>query len=163
MARPRNPLRARIADRLARMVDFRIEQKLRPAEAGLAQRMGKRMNRQRGRLNRHEEVIGKYRYRLDTAAARLDSHHRKLADLEKAVDQVRADLGWAADEVQRIIPQVVAQEDRIETLRSTLAVAPRVEEIEIAQARSLVEEIQRHHVQIRARLSGLAMPERVPE
>lgn len=76
---------------------------------------------------------------------------------------MRADLGWTANEVQRIIPQVVAQEDRIETLRSTLAVAPRVEEIEIAQARSLIEEIQRHHVQIRARLSGLAMPERVPE
>lgn len=159
-----NPIRTRVADRLARMIDYRVRQQLRPAVARLRQRM----DNQRDRLDRQHKVLTKHRDRLDTIGRRLDA-------MDKAIKGLRRDLGWTTNEVKRIIPHLAAQEDRIETLRASLALTPRAEEGDVAEARSLIEEVQRQHAQIRARMSTIALyeerlrrledaiPERVPE
>lgn len=130
-------MRSRAADRLARLIDFRIDEKLK--ECGDVRSLD-------GRTTELEHCTTDHRRRLDA--------------LEAALEHVRGDLRWTSGEVKRIIPHVAAQEDRIETLRAKLAIVPPVEdEKEVAEARSLIEEIQRQHAQIRVRLTGIALYE----
>lgn len=120
MANPWKLLRQRAAARVARLVDFRIDDRMR---------------------------------------GRLDEQDRRLAALEAGMEQFRGDLRWTSNEVERIIPHVAAQEAQLEDLRVKLVMAPSAEEREVADARSLIEEVQRQHAQIRVRLSGIAMYE----
>ncbi|WP_048876865.1 hypothetical protein [Saccharomonospora saliphila] len=134
---PNNPLtllRAGAGRRLARFVDFRVD------------------DRTRARLDGHEARVTEQEHR--TA-----DHCRRLDELEHGLGRVRGDLLWTSGEVKRLIPHVAAQEARLEDLREHLALlatdAP-VDDAELARARSLVEEIQRQHAQVRVRLSGIA-------
>lgn len=138
-------LRSRAADRLARLIDFRVEEKLRPGDER-AQRIEEHTRSLDERVTEQEHCT-------------LD-HRRRLDALEAGLEHTRGDLRWTSGEVKRLIPHVAAQEDRIESLRAKLAVVPAVQDPkEIAEARSLVEEIQRQHAQIRVRLAGIALYE----
>lgn len=72
---------------------------------------------------------------------RLDRQHRRIADLER--------------ELIRISPQLAALEQRVEELRQRIDrpdyVATPEDE---ARAVSLVEEVERQHAQVRARISA---------
>ncbi|EHR48678.1 hypothetical protein SacmaDRAFT_0371 [Saccharomonospora marina XMU15] len=132
-----NPLRLMrdgFASRLARLVDFRIDE-----------RTGKRLASQESRLTEQEHCTVDHRRRLDA--------------LEAGLDRLRGDLNWTSSEVKRLIPHVAAQEAQLEDLRVKIAMAPRADEQEVAAARSLIEEVQRQHAQIRVRLTGIAMYE----
>jgi hypothetical protein len=54
------------------------------------------------------------------------------------------------------MPHVAAQDARIEDLREQISLAPSSDTSDQAAARSLIEEIQRQHAQIRVRLAGIA-------
>ncbi len=124
-------LRARLGDRLARLVDFRVGELT------------------RGRLDSHEERITEQEH------CTVD-HRRRLDALEAGLDRVRGDLLWTTGEVKRLIPHVAAQEAQLEDLRERIALTPSSDDRQAAEARTLIEEIQRQHAQIRVRLSGIA-------
>lgn len=116
-----------VAGRLARIIDFRIDDRTR----GLAER-----------VNNLEHATADHRRRLDSA--------------EQGLEQARGDLRWARAELDRLIPHVAAQEGRLETLRESISLVPKGDTPQIAEARTLIEEIQRQHAQIRVRLAGIA-------
>jgi len=116
-----------VAGRLARIVDFRIDDRTR----GLAERVND----------------------LEHATA---DHRRRLDNAEHSLEQARGDLGWTRAELDRLIPHVAAQEGRLETLRESISLVPKADTPQIAEARTLIEEIQRQHAQIRVRLAGIA-------
>jgi len=116
-----------VTSRLARIIDFRIDDRTR----GLADR-----------VNDLEHATADHRRRLDSA--------------EHGLEQARGDLNWARAELDRLIPHVAAQEGRLETLRESISLVPRADTPQIAEARTLIEEIQRQHAQIRVRLAGIA-------
>ncbi|NIJ14593.1 chromosome segregation ATPase [Saccharomonospora amisosensis] len=132
-----NPLRLMregFASRLARLVDFRIDE-----------RATKRLAGHESRLTEQEHCTVDHRRRLDA--------------LEAGLDRLRGDLNWTSSEVKRLIPHVAAQEAQLEELRVKITMTPRADEQEVAGARSLIEEVQRQHAQIRVRLTGIAMYE----
>lgn len=116
-----------VAGRLARIIDFRIDDRTR----GLAERVNN----------------------LEHATA---DHKRRLDNAEHGLEQARGDLRWARAELDRLIPHVAAQEGRLETLRESISLVPKGDTKQIAEARTLIEEIQRQHAQIRVRLAGIA-------
>ncbi|MGW5050732.1 hypothetical protein [Actinokineospora sp. NPDC004072] len=120
-------VRGRVSDRIARLIDFRID---------LA--VGHR--------------IAEHDRRADEHARRIDEHERRLAEVERL-------HGWTAGEVERMIPQIAAIEARMAGIDDLLAGVPAGAPEEVAQARSLIEEIRREHAQIRVRLTGIAQYE----
>ncbi|PXY31865.1 hypothetical protein [Prauserella muralis] len=131
---PLRVVRDGIGARLARLVDFRIDERIREHVS---------------RLARHAD-------RLDEHGRRLDEQRKRLDSLQKNLETVRGDLLWTTSEVKRLIPHVAAQEAQLEDLRGKLALAPAADQAEVAEARSLIEEVQRQHAQIRVRLTGIA-------
>ncbi|RZQ62028.1 hypothetical protein [Amycolatopsis suaedae] len=119
--------RRRAAARLARVVDFRLNERVHPLEQRL----------------RHQEDC-------------TDDHRRRLDALEAGIEQLRGDLRWTDNELERLMPHVAAQDARIESLREQIALVPHADKPELAEARSLIEEVQRQHAQIRVRLTGIA-------
>lgn len=116
-----------LVDRIARLIDFRVDDRTR----GLAERVNN----------------------LEHATA---DHRRRLDDAEHNLDQARGDLRWTRAELDRLIPHVAAQEGRLETLRESMALVPNTDSAQNAEARTLIEEIQRQHAQIRVRLAGIS-------
>ncbi|MEU8630696.1 hypothetical protein AB0C38_00910 [Amycolatopsis sp. NPDC048633] len=116
-----------LLERIVRVVDFRVDERTR----GLAER-----------VNNLEHATADHRRRLDNA--------------EHNLEQARGDLRWARAELDRLIPHVAAQEGRLETLRESMSLVPSTDSAQIAEARTLIEEIQRQHAQIRVRLAGIS-------
>ncbi|MEV6641035.1 hypothetical protein [Amycolatopsis sp. NPDC051371] len=116
-----------LLERIVRVVDFRVDERTR----GLAER-----------VNNLEHATADHRRRLDNA--------------EHNLEQARGDLRWARAELDRLIPHVAAQEGRLETLRESMSLVPNTDAPQIAEARTLIEEIQRQHAQIRVRLAGIS-------
>jgi chromosome segregation ATPase len=114
-------------DRIAKLIDFRVDDRTR----GLADR-----------VNNLEHATADHRRRLDNA-----EHH---------LEQARGDLRWTRAELDRLIPHVAAQEGRLETLRESISLVPNTDTPQVAEARTLIEEIQRQHAQIRVRLAGIS-------
>jgi chromosome segregation ATPase len=114
-------------DRIAKLIDFRVDDRTR----GLADR-----------VNNLEHATADHRRRLDNA--------------ENSLEQARGDLRWTRAELDRLIPHVAAQEGRLETLRESISLVPNTDTPQIAEARTLIEEIQRQHAQIRVRLAGIS-------
>ncbi|MBB1156789.1 MULTISPECIES: hypothetical protein [Amycolatopsis] len=117
--------------RIARTVDYRIEE------------------RTRG-------VLQDFEARIDELEHCTVDHRRRLAEADEKLAAALGDLQWIRGELDRMIPHVAAQEEQLETLREKLAMTPRADDAETYEARSLVEEIQRQHAQIRVRLAGMA-------
>jgi chromosome segregation ATPase len=101
------------------------------------------------RLRGHEERITEQEH------CTVD-HRRRLDALEAGLEQVRGDLRWTSAELDRLIPHVAAQEHQLENLRQKLAMVPPADKPELAEARSIVEEVQRQHAQVRVRLAAIA-------
>lgn len=120
-------VRTRLAERLARLVDFRVHERVNPLD---------------GRVLEQEHCT-------------ID-HRRRLNALEEGLNHLRGDLRWMRSELDRMMPHVAAQDARLETLRERLAIVPNADALEITESRSLLEEIQRQHGQIRIRLAGIA-------
>jgi chromosome segregation ATPase len=135
-------LRKRVADRLGRLIDWRI---VHPLE-------GNRLYRLYGTVDQHDRVFGELR------EARND-FGRRLGGLERRFNEVAKLQKWSANELERIIPQIAAQESQLESLREKLAAVPAAERPEIEESRSLIEEIRREHSQIRTRLTAVAQYE----
>ncbi|HWD07372.1 MAG TPA: hypothetical protein VG674_33535 [Amycolatopsis sp.] len=124
-------IRSGLISRFARLIDFRIDERMRDTIRDLNHR-----------VNELEHATADHRRRLDSA--------------ESALAGARGDLLWTRAELDRIIPHIAAQEAQLETLRESMVMVPRADTKEIAEARSLIEEIQRQHAQIRVRLAGIA-------
>lgn len=120
-------LKNRVTDRFARLIDYRIGERVNPLD---------------------ERVVEQEHCTVD--------HRRRLDALEAGLEHVRGDLRWIRSELDRMMPHVAAQDARLETLREKLAVVPAADAPEIAESRSLIQEVQRQHAQIRVRLAGLA-------
>lgn len=120
-------LRSGVIARIARLIDFRIDERLRDLN---------------GRVNDLEHATADHRRRLDGA--------------ESGLEHARGDLRWTRAELDRLIPSVAAQEAQLEDLRESLSLPVHADKPELAEARSLIQEIQRQHAQIRVRLAGIA-------
>lgn len=120
-------LRSGVIGRIARLIDFRIDERLRDLN---------------GRVNDLEHATADHRRRLDGA--------------ESGLEHARGDLRWTRAELDRLIPSVAAQEAQLEDLRESLSLPLHADKPELAEARSLIQEIQRQHAQIRVRLAGIA-------
>ncbi|MBK1784355.1 hypothetical protein [Prauserella cavernicola] len=140
---PLRKLRASAGTRLARLIDYRVEERLRPFVERLEQLH---------RLDRHAD-------RLTEQENCTNDHRRRLAELEAGLEDARGHLRWTRGEVERLVPHVAAQEGRLEDLRAKLALAPSADKPELAEARTLIEEVQRQHAQVRVRLTGIAQYE----
>lgn len=80
----------------------------------------------------------------------------RLDGTESGIEHARGDLRWTRAELDRLIPSVAAQEAQLEDLRESLSLSVHADKPELAEARSLIQEIQRQHAQIRVRLAGIA-------
>ncbi|MCA1655513.1 MAG: hypothetical protein LC635_03505 [Pseudonocardiaceae bacterium] len=124
-----------VSDRIKRLIDFRINDKI-PLE----------------RLEHYYQTI-------DRLAHEHADGQRRLADLERRFAEVERLQHWSANELERMIPQVAAQESQLESLRQKISAVPAADQPQVDEARSLIDEIQREHRQIRARLTAVAQYE----
>lgn len=131
-------LRKQVSDRIGRLIDWRITH---PVE-------GNRLFELYGTVDAHERWIQEQRQRME----RLFAFERRFREVEKAQH-------WSANELERIIPQIAAQESQLEALREKLAAVPSADQPQIDESRQLIDEIRREHSQIRVRLTAVAQYE----
>jgi hypothetical protein len=131
--------RKRLSARISQAIDWRIDRRIPP-------------ERLDGLDRRSEENAAAVRHHEDC----IVDHRRRLDDIERRFGELDRLQRWTANEVERLIPHVASQESQLEGLRAKLAAVPAADEPEVAAARSLIEEIQREHAQVRTRLTGIA-------
>jgi chromosome segregation ATPase len=124
-----------VSDRVKRLIDFRINDRI-PVE----------------RLEHYYRTV-------DQLADEHRDGMRRLEELERRFSEVEKAQRWSANELERVIPQVAAQESQLESLREKISAVPAADQPQIDQARSLIDEIQREHSQIRVRLTAVAQYE----
>lgn len=123
-----------ISDRIKRLVNYRIDEHLRDLYATV------------DRLARdHSDVV--------------EDMRRRLADLERRYNEMDKVQHWTKNELERVIPQVAAQESQLESLREKIAAVPVGDQPQIDESRSLIDEIRREHSQIKVRLTAVAQYE----
>lgn len=123
--------RSIVSERIKRLIDFRIDDTV-----GMA------------RLEHYFRTVDEHRDGM-----------RRLADLERRFGEVEKIQRWSANELERVIPQVAAQESQLESLREKISAVPAADQPQIDQAKSLIDEIQREHSRIRVRLTAVAQYE----
>jgi hypothetical protein len=132
-------VRQLVSDRIKRLIDYRINEKI-PLD---------RLERYYDKIDRladeHHESVDDLRGRFDE----LTRRHDEIERLQK----------WTANELERIIPQVGSQESQLESLRDKILAVPAADQPQIDEARSLIDEIRREHMQIRVRLTAVAQYE----
>lgn len=141
MTKPNSRLaavRKLVSDRIGRLIDWRLNH---PVE-------GNRLFNLYGMVDAHERRLDEQRQRLD-----------RLATLERRFREVEKAQHWSANELERIIPQIAAQESQLESLREKLAALPAADQPQIDESRTLIDEIRREHSQIRVRLTAIAQYE----
>ncbi len=123
-----------ISDRIKRLVNYRIDEHLRDLYATV------------DRLARdHSDVV--------------EDMRRRLSDLERRYNEMDKVQHWTKNELERVIPQVAAQESQLESLREKIAAVPVGDQPQIDESRSLIDEIRREHSQIKVRLTAVAQYE----
>ncbi|MGH3761778.1 hypothetical protein [Actinophytocola sp.] len=135
-------LRKRVSDRIGRLIDWRINNPL----AG-------------NRLDEAYRSIEEYRRLVPEHERARRDFGRRLAELERRFGEVERLQRWTANELERIIPQIAAQESQLESLREKLGTVPAADRSQIDESRSLIDEIRREHSQIRVRLTAVAQYE----
>jgi prefoldin subunit 5 len=128
-----------VSDRIKRLIDYRIEEQV-PRE----------------RLEHYYEKIDRL---ADEHRSSVDHLHGRIDELTRRFDEVERLQRWTANEVERIVPQVAAQESQLESLREKISAVPAADQPQIDEARSLIDEIRREHMQIRVRLTAVAQYE----
>lgn len=131
--------RSIVSDRIKRLIDYRINEKI--------------------PLERLEEIYRTVDRLATDHIEVVEDQRRRLADLERRFNEVEKLQRWSANELERIIPQVAAQESQLESLRQKISAVPTADQPQIDEARSLIDEIQREHSQIRVRLTAVAQYE----
>lgn len=128
-----------VSDRVKRLIDFRINDKI-PLD----------------QLRHYYEKIDRLH----------DEYHHTVGDLRGRVDDLMRRFGeverlqrWTANELERIVPQVAAQESQLESLREKISATPAGDQPQIDESRTLIDEIRREHAQIRVRLTAVAQYE----
>lgn len=128
-----------VSDRVKRLIDYRINERV-PLE---------QLRHYYTKIDRladeYHGTVGDLRHRLD--------------DLARRFDEVERLQRWTANELERIIPQVAAQESQLESLREKISSVPAGDQPQIDESRSLIEEIRREHAQVRVRLTAVAQYE----
>jgi chromosome segregation ATPase len=123
-----------VSDRIKRLMNYRIDDHLRDLYATV------------DRLARdHSEVV--------------EDMRRRVADLERRFNEVDKIQRWSANELERVIPQIAAQESQLESLREKITAAPASDQGQIDESRTLIDEIRREHAQVRVRLTAVAQYE----
>jgi chromosome segregation ATPase len=135
-------LRKRISDRIGRMIDWRINNPL----AG-------------NRLDEAYRSVEQYRRLVPEHERARRDFGRRLADMERRFGEVERIQRWSHNELERIIPQIAAQESQLESLREKLGAVPAGDQPQIDESRTLIDEIKREHSQIRVRLTAVAQYE----
>lgn len=135
-------LRKRVSDRIGRLVDWRINH---PVE-------GNRLYEFYGTVDGH----GRH---LEDIERSRQGYERRLADLERRFGEVARVQHWSANELERIIPQIAAQESQLESLREKIAAVPVGDQPQVDESRMLIDEIRREHSQLRVRLTAVAQYE----
>lgn len=135
-------LRKRISDRIGRVIDWRINNPL----AG-------------NRLDEAYRSIEEYRRLVPEHERARREFGRRLADMERRFGEVERIQRWSHNELERIIPQIAAQESQLESLREKLSAVPVGDQPQIDESRRLIDEIRREHSQIRVRLTAVAQYE----
>lgn len=131
-----------VSDRIKRLIDFRINEKI-PL----------------GRLDEFYRTVDEHRTLVREHDEATADHRRRLGELEGRFEEIERLQKWSANELERIIPQVAGQESQLESLRQKISAVPAADQPQIDEARSLIEEIQREHAQIRVRLTAVAQYE----
>jgi chromosome segregation ATPase len=114
---------------------------------------------QSGRVAEHHDQLNGHQQAVDWHEACIVDHRRRLDEIESRFGELERLQRWTANELERVIPQVAAQESELESLRGKLDSVPIGSEPEVEAARSLIDEIRREHAQIRVRLTGIAQYE----
>lgn len=128
-----------VSDRIKRLIDYRINEKV--------------------PLDRLEHYYGKIDRLADEHHESVQELRRRLDDLARRFDEVERLQRWTANELERIVPQVAAQESQLESLRDKITAVPTGDQPQVDEARSLIDEIRREHAQIRVRLTAVAQYE----
>lgn len=131
--------RSVVSDRIKKLIDYRINERI--------------------PLERLAEYYRKVDRLADEHAEAVADQRRRMDDLERRFSEVERLQKWSANELERIIPQVAAQESQLEALRQKLSAVPAADQPQIDAARTLIDEIQREHSQIRVRLTAVAQYE----
>jgi len=128
-----------VSDRVKRLIDYRINERI---------------------------PLDQLRHYYDKVDHLADEHHSsvsdlrgRLDDLTRRFDEVERLQRWTANELERIIPQVAAQESQLESLREKISAVPAGDQAQIDESRTLIDEIRREHAQIRVRLTAVAQYE----
>jgi hypothetical protein len=122
----------RLSDRLGRLIDWRIGERIPP------------------------ERLDGYDRRLDEALRQLFQERSRLDELISRVNGFHDRAEWTASQVERVVPQVASQEAELESLRAKLVVSSAADLTDVDAARSLIDEVRREHAQVRVRLTGIA-------
>ncbi|HEX6357489.1 hypothetical protein [Actinophytocola sp.] len=128
-----------VSDRVKRLIDYRINEKI-PLT----------------RLEYHYEKVDRL---ADEHRASINELKQRVDDLTRQFDEIDRLQKWSANELERIIPQVAAQESQLESLRERIGAIPASDQPQIDEARSLIDEIRREHAQVRVRLTAVAQYE----
>jgi chromosome segregation ATPase len=128
-----------VSDRVKRLIDYRINEQI--------------------PLRRLEHYYDKVDRLAEEHREAVDDLNRRIDVLTGQFDEVERLQKWSANELERIIPQVAAQESQLESLREKIAAVPAPDQPQIDEARSLIDEIRREHAQIRVRLTAVAQYE----
>lgn len=86
---------------------------------------------------------------------RLDRQRGRLEALERGAKGTAKEAEFYTREINRVSPQLSALEAKVEDLRQALTTPTVGSPEELAEARSLVEEIRAEHARIRVRLSAV--------
>jgi chromosome segregation ATPase len=128
-----------VSDRIKRLIDYRINEKI--------------------PLDRLEHYYDKVDRLADEHHSSVEDLRGQLHDLRSRFDELERLQRWTANELERVIPQVAAQESQLESLREKIAAVPLGDQPQIDESRSLIDEIRREHAQIRVRLTAVAQYE----
>lgn len=135
-------LRRLVSDRIGRLIDWRINDRI-PLE----------------RLDEFYRTVDEHRRLVQEHEEATREHRRRIEDTERRFVELERLQRWSANELERIIPQVAAQESQLESLRQKISAVPAADQPQIDEARTLIDEIQREHSQIRVRLTAVAQYE----
>jgi chromosome segregation ATPase len=128
-----------VSDRIKSLIDYRINERI--------------------PLDRLEHYYSKIDHLADEQNGLVADLRRRLDELTRRFDEVERLQRWTANEVERIVPQVASQESQLESLREKISAVPAADQPQIDEARTLIDEIRREHMQIRVRLTAVAQYE----
>ena len=128
-----------VSDRVKRLIDFRINDRI-PLE------------QLRHYYDKIDRLADEYHHTVGDLRGRLDHLVRRFDEVERL-------QRWTANELERIVPQVAAQESQLESLREKITAVPAGDQAQLDESRTLIDEIRREHAQVRVRLTAVAQYE----